>query len=816
MRQQAVSVRSACTWAAVGSVLAAGTLFSGGTSAQEVLPTPPAPFKGQIGLSAKDSQSDFPQPVRAPKGAPNIVLVLLDDVGFGASSTFGGPVDTPTLDRLAKSGLRYTQFHTTALSSPTRAALLTGRNHHSVHTGVIMEQATGFPGYDSLMGKDTVTIAEILKQKGWNTAWFGKNHNVPDWQSSQAGPFDLWPMGLGFEHFYGFVGAETNQWRPAAFEGTKPIEPYLGNPDYNFDYDIADQAIKWVHNQKAVAPDRPFFLYYAPGATHSPHHPKKEWIAKYKGRFDQGWDQVREETLARQKKLGLVPADTRLTERSPGIPAWDSLNAERKQLSAYMMEVYAGFLSQTDYNVGRVLEAIERLGQLDNTLVIYIVGDNGASPEGMVQGTLNEIAMISGIEEDYKEILKHKDDLGTWKTHNHYPMAWAHAMDTPFQWTKQIASHYGGTRNGMVISWPARIKDQGGVRPQWHHTIDIAPTILDACGLQQPSVVNGVAQKPIEGVSMAYTFDDAKSPSARRTQYFEMFGNRGIYHDGWVACTTPMLAPWQDRADARTGRVSEDVIGGYKWELYHVAEDFSEAVNLAERNPDKLRELQLLFYAEAARYSVLPLDDRKAERFDVSIRPSLTRGRSEFTYYEGLTRIPEGAAPDMKNKSFRITANVLLPKGGEQGIIVTQGGLSGGYALMFKGGKPVFHYNLANVAHYNIAAKDVLAPGKHTLVFDFKYDGGGIGKGGAGALSVDGKPVAQGHIGGTMPGRFSFDETFDVGEDTGTPVSEDYDVPFKFTGKIEKVVIGLGETKLGAADLEKLQGMEQKARLAVE
>ena len=769
--------------------LALGAALGSPAGAQEVLPVPPAPFKGQIGLSAKDSKSDFPQPVQAPKGAPNIVLVLLDDVGFGASSTFGGPIDTPTLDRLAKSGLRYTQFHTTALCSPTRAALLTGRNHHSVHTGVIMEMGTGFPGYDSLMGKDTATIAEVLKQKGWNTAWFGKNHNVPDWQSSQAGPFDLWPTGLGFEKFYGFIGGETNQWRPAVFDGTKPIEPYLGNPDYNFDYDIADQATQWVRNQKAVAPDRPFFLYYAPGATHSPHHPKKEWIAKYKGRFDQGWDQVREETLARQKKLGLVPANTQLTKRHAGIPAWDSLKAEQKQLYAYMMEVYAGYLSQTDYNVGRVLDTIEKLGQLDNTLVIYIVGDNGASAEGGPGGVLNELAGMNGIFEDEKEVLKRKDDLGTWKAHNHYPIGWAHAMDTPFQWAKQIASHYGGTRNGMVISWAARIKEKDGIRSQWHHTIDIVPTILDVCGLQPPSVVNGVAQKPIEGVSLAYTFNDPKAPSVRRTQYFEMFGNRGVYHDGWVACTTPFAGPWED-----TSMMPKvDVISGYKWELYHVAEDFSEAVNLADQNPDKLHELQLLFYAEAAKYNVLPLDDRKIARFDVSIRPSLTRGRSDFTYYEGLTRIPEGAAPDVKNKSFRITANVVLPKGDEQGVVLTQGGLSGGYALLFKDGKPVFHYNTLNVAHYNIAAPNALTPGKHTVVFDFKYDGGGIGKGGTGTLSVDGKQVAQGRIGNTVPLRFTFDETLDVGEDTGTPVSEDYDVPFKFTGQIEKVVINLGE-----------------------
>ena len=809
-KQRAARVHSAGVLAAVGSVMAAGALFSDGVSAQEVLPNPPAPFKGQIGLSAKDSKSDFPQPVQAPKGAPNIVVILLDDVGFGAASAFGGPIRTQALERLARNGLRYTQFHTCALSSPTRAALLTGRNHHSVHTGTIMETATGFPGYDSVMGKDTATVAEILKQRGWNTAWFGKNHNVPDWQTSQAGPFDVWPIGLGFEHFYGFVGAETDQWRPAVFEGTKPIEPYMGNPDYNFDYDMADQAIKWVRNQKAVAPDKPFFLYYAPGATHSPHHPKKEWIAKYKGRFDQGWDKVREETLARQKKLGLVPANTRLTKRHPEIPAWDSLNPEQKQLSAYMMEVYAGFLSQTDYNVGRVLEAIEQLGQLDNTLVIYIVGDNGASGEGRMQGCLNEIASLNGILEDYKQVLVRKDDLGTWKTHNHYPTGWAHAMCAPFQYLKQYASHYGGTRNGMVVSWPVRIKDRGGIRSQWHHTIDIVPTILDVSGLQQPSVVNGVVQKPIEGVSMAYSFGDPKAPSARRTQYFEMFGMRGIYHDGWLACTTP-LVPVGDSNDP-----AADVIGGYKWELYNVTEDFSEAVNLAAQNPGKLQELQLLFYAEAAKYNVLPLDHNRLYRMDVSIRPSLTRGRTEFTYYDGIARIPEGAAPDVKNKSFRITADVVLPKGGEQGVLVTQGGISAGYALMFEAGKPAFHYNFANIAHYSIAAKDALKPGKHVVVFDFKHDGGGLGKGGTGTLTVDGKQVAQGRIANTMPFRISLDETFDVGQDTGTPVSEDYDVPFKFTGKIEKVVVSLGDTKLTDVDRKKLQGMERKARLATD
>ena len=809
-RQQVGRGRKAEALVVAGSVLAAGTLFSGGASAQEVLPAPPPPFKGQIGLSVKDSKSDFPLPVKAPKGAPNVVIILLDDVGYGASSTFGGPCDTPTLDKLAKNGLRYTQFHTTSISSPTRASLLTGRNHHTVHTGNIMELATGFPGYDSVMGRDTATIAEILKQKGWNTAWFGKNHNVPDWQNSQAGPFDLWPTGLGFEKFYGFIGAETDQWRPAVFDGTKPVEPYLGNSDYNFDYDLADQAIEWVRAQKAVAPDRPFFLYYAPGATHSPHHPKKEWIAKYKGKFDQGWDKVREETLARQKKLGIMPANTKLTERTRGLPAWNSLNAEQKQLSAYMMEIYAGYLSQTDYNAGRVLDAIDKLGQMDNTLVIYICGDNGASGEGMIQGSYNELAMINMIPEDYKEILKQKDNLGTWKTHNHYPAAWAHAMNAPFQWVKTFASHYGGTANGMVISWPTRIKDKGGIRPQWHHVIDIVPTLYEATGIEQPSSVNGVAQKPIEGVSMAYSFDNPNAPSTRHTQYFEVFAHRAIYHDGWLACTTPAYGgTWEDQTKFK--RV--DVINGYKWELYNVDKDFSEAVNLADKYPDKLHDLQLLFYAEAAKYNVLPLDDSGSERSDPSIRPSLTRGRTEFTYTGPVKRIPEGAAPDIKNKSFSITADVVLPKGNEQGVLVTQGGLSGGYALMFESGRPGFYYNLANVAHYSIVSKHALKPGKHTVVFDFKYNGGGIGKGGTGTLSVDGKQVAQGRIDRTTPFRFSLDETFDVGEDTGTPVSLDYDVPFKFTGQIEKVVINLGETKLGAADQDKLQDMERKAKL---
>ena len=749
-----------------------------------VLPVPPAPFKGTIGLRAKDSKSDFPQPVQAPKGAPNIVLVLLDDVGFGATSTYGGPCNTPTFSKLADNGLKYNQFHTTALCSPTRAALITGRNHHSVHTACIMEFGSGFPGYDTVMGKDTATVAEVLKQGGYGTAWFGKNHNVPDWETSQAGPFDRWPTSLGFDHFYGFLGGDTSQWRPNTTEGTKPIEPYIGNPDYNLDYDLADQATKWIKMQKAVAPDKPFFCYYAPGATHAPHHPKPEWVAKYKGKFDQGWDKVREETFARQKKMGVIPADTKLNPRAPGVQAWDDCTPEEKKVYARFMEVYAGYLEQTDYNVGRVLKSIEDLGQLDNTIVIYIAGDNGASAEGSLQGLLNEMTFFNGVKEDLKDVLKRVDEIGTWKTYNHYPVGWAHAMCAPFQWTKQVASHYGGTRNGMVISWPKGIAAKGELRTQWHHCIDICPTLLDVAGLPQPASVNGVTQKPIEGVSLKYSFADAKGPSTRTKQYFEMLGNRAIYNDGWVACTTPVGAPW----DSNTP--TADVITGYKWELYNVAKDFSQADDLAAKMPDKLKDMQLLFYTEAARYNVLPLDNSRMERLDPAIRPSLTKGRKSFTYTEGMTRIPEGASPDIKNKSWSITAEVEV-KADTTGMIVTQGGLFAGWGLYLEKGKPVFHYNFVDVAHYEVAGKNALAAGKHTLKMDFAYDGGGIGKGGTATVSVDGKEVARGRVEKTIPARITLDETFDIGEDCGTPVNLSYDVPFKFTGKIEKVNVDL-------------------------
>jgi arylsulfatase len=785
--------------------LALSALLASTLGAQEILPRPEQPFGGKIGRTTKESVKDFPKMVEAPKGAPNILVILTDDVGFGASSTFGGPIPTPTFDRLAKAGLRYNTFHTTALCSPTRAALLSGRNHHTASTGIIMELATGFPGYNSLMSKSCGTFAEILKQNGYNTSWYGKNHNVPDWQTSQAGPFDLWPTGLGFEYFYGFIGGDTSQWNPALFEGTKPIEPPHDAKDYFFDKDMANHCIDWIRMQHATAPGKPFLAYYAPGTAHAPHHAPKEWIAKFKGKFDQGWDKVREETFARQKALGVIPANAKLTERSAGIPAWDSLNADQKKVFAHMMEVYCAALAHCDYQMSRILDAIEAQGELDNTLVIYIQGDNGASGEGGMQGLLNEMTMFNAIPEDMKEVIRRMDELGGPTTFNHYPVGWAHAMDTPFQWTKQIASHFGGTRNGLVISWPARIKDKGGLRTQFCSVIDIMPTLLEAVGVPAPTSINGVAQKPIEGTSLVYTFDDAKAPSKHRTQYFEMFANRGIYHDGWVACTTPAIVPWS------TSSVYPDV-NDYKWELYNVSQDFSEANNLADKEPAKLKELQELFWTEAEKYNVLPIDNSRVERFDVRNRPSLTMGREEFTYYPGLVRIPEGAAPDTKNKSWQIKAEVQIPKGGAEGMLLTHGGRFSGWGLYLLKGKPVFCYNLAGVARYYVTGKEKLAPGAHTIVYDFKYDGG-LGKGGLGTIQVDGKTVATNRIERTLAFRLSLDETLDCGEDTGTPVSEDYHVPFKFTGEIKKVTIDLTPEQLSATDNEKLK--EGKAAIAL-
>ena len=780
--------------------------------AQEVvLPKPEPPFHGKIGRTVKDSTPDFPKSVEAPAGAPSVLLIMTDDVGFGASSTFGGPIQTPNFQRIADSGLRYNMFHTTALCSPTRAALITGRNHHTNASGVITEFATGYPGYNSLVPKSSGSVGEVLKENGFNTSWFGKMHNVPDWMSSEAGPFDLWPSGLGFEYFYGFLGGDSDQWHPALYENTRPIELYLGNPLYILDRDLADKAISWLRMQHALAPNKPWLLYYATGTAHAPHHAPKEWIAKYRGQFDQGWDKVREETLARQIKLGVVPANTQLTKRPDGIPAWDSLSADQKRLYARMMEVYAGALSHADYQIGRLLDAVQESGQLENTLVIFLMGDNGASAEGTLQGTTNEVATAANsVTESLPYLLSMIDELGGPLTYNHYPVGWAHAMDAPMQWTKQVASHFGGSRNGMVISWPARIKDRGSLRSQFCHVIDIVPTIYEAAGITPPTVMDGVQQKPLEGVSLVYTFDNANAPTRHSTQYFELVGNRAIYKDGWMASTTPLRLPWVTIG-------FEPNPDDFKWELYNINEDFSQANNLAEKNPNKLKELQDAFDVEAKKYNVYPLDSSFASRADPAIRPSLTRGRTEFAYYQGMVRIPEGSAPNFKNKSWAIAAEVTVPDNLANGVLATIGGRFGGWALLMEGGKPEFVYALSNQPEHKfwIASNQPIPAGNHVVRFEFKYDGGGIGKGATGTLFVDGTAVAEGRIAQTVGVRFSLDETFDVGSDMGTPVVEDYldKMPFAFTGTLKKFVVVLEPENLTPEERKRL--LEEEARASM-
>jgi arylsulfatase len=743
-----------------------------------------------------------------------VLLIMTDDTGFGASSTFGGPIPTPNLERVYQHGVCYNQFHTTALCSPTHSALLTGRNHHSVGYGNISEFATGYPGYDSIIPKSAGTVGNILLGNGYNTSWFGKHHLIPDWQQSAAGPFDQWAGGLGFEYFYGFLGGDTDNWHPALFENTKPVLPPFGDPNYILINDMADRAINWIRTQHAVAPNNPFLMYFAPGNGHAPHHASKDWIAKFKGKFDQGWDKQREETLGNQKRLGIVPANTALTPRPAQIPAWDSLNDDRKKVYARMMEVYAAAVAQSDHEIGRLLDSLEQSGQLDNTLVIYIEGDNGASGEGTLQGITNEMGQLGPEPESLPFLLSMMDQLGSDRTYNHYPVGWAHAMDTPFQWTKQVASHFGGTRNGMCTSWPQRIKAHGEIRSQFAHVIDILPTILEATGIQAPLVLNGTPQKPLEGVSMVYTFDDAKAPPRHTTQYFEITANRGIYQDGWIASTTPLRPPWVVSG-------AEPDPDDYPWELYNVTEDFSQAKNVASENPKKLADLQARFLIEAVRYNVLPIDSSFADRADPASRPNLNRGRTHFTYYPGMIRIPEASAPDIKNKSFRVTADVDVPQGGADGVIVTQGGRFGGWGLLVLDGKPMFAYAFSNQDgdkypnqkkyKFRIAGTDALAPGKHTIVFNFAYDGGGAGKPGTGTLTVDGQKVAEGRVDLTTPLRFSLDESFDVGQDTGSPVIDEYDakMPFKFSGTLNKVDIDLGADQLSP---EKRGELEQLRR----
>jgi arylsulfatase A-like enzyme len=746
-----------------------------------VLPIPEPTYPPITELDARNAKAPPRFQVKAPEGVPNVVIVLLDDFGFGQSSAFGGPISMPTAERLANNGLLYNRFHTTALCSPTRVALLTGRNHHSANAGIVMNMATSFPGYTSTRPNSVATLAEMLQLNGYSTGYFGKNHEVPLWEMSVSGPFHRWPTHSGFDKFYGMFG-ETNHWAPTVYEGTTKVE-VPNDPNYHFTVDIANQAMRWMRSQKALTPDKPFFLYFSTGATHAPHHAPKEYIAKYKGQFDQGWDKLREETLTLQKKLGVVPQDAALTPRPEYIPAWDSLSPDEKRLYARQMEVFAGFAEHADHEIGRLLDALEQTGQMDNTLVFYILGDNGAQPAGGRSGLFNDASVLNQVPEKLEDILKRLDDLGGPKSHPEYSAGWAIAGNTPFQWGKAVASHFGGTRNPLIVHWPKRIKAKRELRSQFAHIIDIAPTVLEATGLPEPKSVNGTPQKPIEGVSLVYSFDDAGAKERHTTQYFEMFGNRAIYHDGWTACAIHTL-PWTGKPE---GPFEKD-----KWELYNVNDDFSQARDLAAQNPQKLKELQDLFLKEAVKYHVLPLDDRGAERLNPEFagRPDLAQGRTSLTVYEGMT-MTEDSFINVKNRSHVVTAEVEVPQGAN-GVILAQGGRFAGWSLYMKDGKPMYAYNWVAKEKYTVAADKPVPAGKATIRFEFAYDGGGAGKGGTGSLFVNGEKVGEGRIDNTCANVFSVDETADVGRDDATPVTEDYKARDNtFTGRIGQVTVAL-------------------------
>jgi arylsulfatase len=757
---------------------------------REILPIPDVAPVALTTYDAKDPETSFPPitPLRPPEGAPNVLIVLVDDVGFGASSAFGGPCNTPNFDRLATEGLRYTRFHTTALCAPTRAALLTGRNHHSVGMGSITETATSAPGQSSLRPNTKAPLAETLKLNGYSTAQFGKCHEVPVWQTSPMGPFGMWPTGSGFEYFYGFIGGENNQWDPALYEGTAPIEPpKTPEEGYHLTEDLADKAIAWVRQQKALMPDKPFFMYFAPGATHAPHHVSKEWIDKYGGAFDAGWDAERETTLARQKELGVVPPDAELTARHDEIPAWDDMPDELKPVLARQMEVYAAFLEHTDHHVGRLIDVIDQLGALDDTLVYVIVGDNGASAEGTLNGAFNEMSNFNGMAElETPEFMTSMlDKFGSPESYNHYSVGWAHAMCTPYQWTKQVASHWGGTRNGTIVRWPKGIAARGESRHQFCHVIDVAPTVLEVAGLPQPTMVNGVTQAPIEGTSMAYSFDAADAPERHDVQYFEMFGNRGVYFKGWSA-VTKHRTPWE------LGSATVPAFDDDTWELYDGSQDWTQARDLSKEQPDKLRELQRLWLLEAAKYNVLPLDDRTAERLnaDLAGRPQLVRGTSQVLF-GGMGRLSESSVLSMKNKSFSITAEVVVADENANGPIVAQGGRFGGWGLYAKDGKATFVYNLLGLQHFATEAERPIPAGTHQVRMEFAYDGGGLAKGGAVTLYYDGVQVGEGRVEATQPFIFSADETTDVGYEAGTKVAEN-GTPRRYAGTVNWVQLDLG------------------------
>jgi arylsulfatase A-like enzyme len=778
---------------------------------REVLPIPDRAYDGPVYEDAKDPAAKFPpiEPLRPPAGAPNVLVVLIDDAGFACSSAFGGPCQTPTAERMAGEGLKFSRFHTTALCSPTRAALLSGRNHHTVGMGGITELATSAPGYSSVRPNTCAPLAETLKLNGYATAQFGKCHEVPVWQTSPLGPFDSWPSGGGgFEYFYGFIGGETNQYYPALYEGTTAVDPEKTPEEgYHLTEDMADRTIKWIRQQKALTADKPFFAYFAPGATHAPHHVPSDWSAKYKGKFDGGWDKLREETFARQKELGVVPPDAELTARHEEIPAWDEISDDLKPVLARQMEVYAGFLEHTDHHVGRVIDALEDLGILEDTLVYYIIGDNGASAEGDVHGCFNELINLNGANalQTTEFMAERIDAFGTPDAYNHYAAGWAHAMDTPYQWTKQVASHFGGTRTGAIVHWPNGFKARGEVRNQFHHVIDIAPTILEASGVPEPTTVHGVTQKPYEGVSMSYAFDDATAGERRETQYFEMVCNRGIYHEGWTAVTRHST-PWL--------MVELPPLADDTWELYDTNADWTQARDLAAEMPEKLGELKALFVEEARKYNVFPLDDRRVERFnsDLAGRPVLIKGTSQLLF-GGMGRLTENVMINVKNKSHSVTAEITVPDRGGEGVIVAQGGAFAGWSLYTKGGKLKYCYNLLGVRRFYVEGDTEIRPGTRQVRMEFVYDGGGLGKGGTTALYVDGSKVGEGRIDGTVPMVYSADETCDVGVDSSSPVSDDYTAKgSRFTGTIAWVQIDIDEA---AEDLDHLISPEDRFKIAM-
>jgi arylsulfatase A-like enzyme len=755
---------------------------------RETLPIPDPQHVGLTTYDAKDPNTNYPPitMLRPPAGAPNVLIVMLDDAGFGASSAFGGPCDTPTADRLAAGGLKLNRFHTTALCSPTRQALLTGRNHHSVGMGAIIEMATSAPGNNSIRPKSKAPLPETLRLNGYSTAQFGKCHEVPAWEISPVGPFQQWPTGSGFEYFYGFVGGEANQYYPGLYEGTTAVEPpKTPEEGYTLNEDLADRAITWVRRQKALAPDKPFFMYYVPGATHAPHHVPRQWSDKYQGKFDGGWDALREQIFAKQKELGVIPATAELTKRHKEIPAWDDMAAELKPVLARQMEIYAGFMEQTDHEVGRVVDAIDDLGVLDDTLIYYIIGDNGASAEGTPNGCFNEMTTLNGMPGiETTEFLRSKiDDFGTPDAYNHYAVGWAHALCTPYQWTKQIASHWGGTRNGTIVHWPRGIADKGQCRNQFHHVIDVAPTILEAAGLPAPFSVNGIQQAPLEGVSMLPMLRDGNAPETHDVQYFEMMGNRGIYHQGWTA-VTKHRTPWLFDAPP----FDEDI-----WELYG-PDDWTQSHDLAAENPEKLAELQRLWLIEAVKYNVVPLDDRSFERInpDIAGRPQLIRGNSQLLF-SGM-RVSENCVVNVKNKSHSVTAQLVVPESGVSGVIATQGGMVGGWSLYAHEGRLKYCYNFFGIQYFMVTADRPIPAGEHQVRMEFAYDGGGLAKGGNVTLYYDGQPAGAGRVEITQPMAFSADEACDVGADTGSPASPDYGASGnKFTGAIKWVQIDVGE-----------------------